>query len=387
MDSSKKIKRIIGSNRLNPKEIKELELFLDGFNSDEEVQQWLNNNWKQAAESLPETFFETSIQRTEPTNLIIIAEKQKRKSLRINMGIAASIAAILGVFLYAITSTSTHEPLAQLQHLKTTEQLHQQSIIFTQGNQSYNLSTSNIDIKDSNINVVGTQHNLKLVANSTKSGSIQAQKWSTLKVPRGMDYYVVLSDSTQVWMNACSEISFPDYFINGKREIRLKGEAYFIVKSDIHNPFHIKTPISTVEVTGTKFNVCNYPEEHNSLITLVEGKVTVATANSRHIIAPGQQLVQNISGEVQIKEVNPYQYISWKDGIFEFNDMSLQDMSLRLSKWYDVQFQFQNNQVASQRFTGIVKKEHTLEYFIKILEKTSSLRFTVNGTDIAVNEK
>ena len=35
----------------------------------------------------------------------------------------------------------------------------------------------------------------------------------TLSVPRGSEYCVTLSDGTRVWMNAMSELSYPEHFI------------------------------------------------------------------------------------------------------------------------------------------------------------------------------
>ena len=176
-------------------------------------------------------------------------------------------------------------------------------------------------------------------------------------------------------MNACSELRFPDHFAEGKREISLIGEAYFIVQSDTANPFFVTTQASKIMVTGTKFNVCSYNDENRSYVTLLEGKVGVHVNGQLHQIKPGEQLTQDEKGKIQINQVDPLVYISWKDGLFEFNDMSLDDIALRLTKWFDVNFEFENKKVASQRFTGMVKKEQQIDYFLKILEKTTDLNF------------
>ncbi len=384
------IKRITGKNRVRGKELNDLELFVDTFNQSEEVDKWLNENWETAKLDDKNRTEEFKKRRKK------LVLNKDRFSERINIKVKSAAAIVLltlgsGAWLFTkieLNKTKLTTGNKQVDEIQK-EQLN--SVLLERGNHSYNLSSQNINIADNDINVLGTKTDLKLISNTNKAlsdnkeGNVQV--WSTVKVPRSKDYYVVLSDGTQVWMNACSELSFPDYFEDGKREVKLKGEAYFIVKSDVNNPFYVETSVSTVKVTGTKFNVYCYQNEQKSLVTLVEGKVGVSVEGNFHQINPGQQLIHNISGNVDIKNVDPYQYISWKEGIFEFNDMKLMDMSLRLEKWYDIDFEFENDFVASQRFTGMVKKKHDIEYFIKVLEKTTSLKFTLQGSKIVVKEK
>ena len=45
---------------------------------------------------------------------------------------------------------------------------------------------------------------------------------------------MTLADGTRVWLNAETEMKYPVVFSKGKREVYLKGEAYFEAVSYTH---------------------------------------------------------------------------------------------------------------------------------------------------------
>src|SRR5690606_4697582 len=51
----------------------------------------------------------------------------------------------------------------------------------------------------------------------------------TITVPRGGQFKVKLSDGTTVWLNASSSLTFPSYFSEDNRRVKLIGEGYFDV--------------------------------------------------------------------------------------------------------------------------------------------------------------
>lgn len=378
-----KIKRIVGSNRVRKNEFEELENFVESFDQDEEVESWLQQHWANAFSA--DESYKKSLNE-EPYYI----NKSRFSDRFTQLKIAASAILLVGLgtglwFLVAgETMTSPYVADSKLMKKMGKEVL--SSVVLEQGDKIYDLSENDISLNKQDLKIVGNKSNLRVLAKDDEKNNKIEQHWSTIKVPKGKDYYVVLSDSTQIWMNACSELSFPNYFVDGKREVKLTGEAYFEVRSDVENPFYIKTHHSVVQVTGTKFNVYSYKHEYESAVTLVEGKVGVNVNGHLHKIKPGEQFVQNEEG-YKIKSVNPYHFISWKEGVFEFHDMSLKDMSLRLTKWFEVEFVFENEQVSAQRFTGMIRKDHDIEYFIKVLEKTTNLSFQYQESQIIISQK
>ncbi|GAA4298368.1 FecR family protein [Aestuariibaculum suncheonense] len=191
--------------------------------------------------------------------------------------------------------------------------------------------------------------------------------FNTLTIPRGGQFFVKLSDGTQVWLNSESQLKYPVNFIEGQtREVELVyGEAYFNVShSSEHLGSHFKVLNNSqeVEVLGTTFNIKAYKEESIIYTTLVSGKVFLKTNAVQQNLIPGEQIeLIKSNGELIKRKVNTSTVISWIDGNFDFNDVPLGEIMKVLSRWYDMDVKFQNESIKYQRFTGRLSKNHTIE--------------------------
>ena len=84
--------------------------------------------------------------------------------------------------------------------------------------------------------------------------------YNYLTIPRGGQFFVKLSDGTQVWLNSESQLKYPVIFNEGEtRKVELVyGEAYFDVSpSSEHegSKFKVFNQSQEIEVLGTEFNV------------------------------------------------------------------------------------------------------------------------------------
>jgi len=211
---------------------------------------------------------------------------------------------------------------------------------------------------------------------------------NTIIVPAGKQFSVELSDGTKVTLNAKSKLEFPSSFKESdKRQVVLVyGEAFFEVTPALQNEgkrFVVKSANQDIEVVGTAFNIENYNED-KIVSTLVEGKINLLYGKEKIVLNPGQQsiIVDHILED--IREVNVYNYIAWKDGMFLFKDESLKDIFAVLSRWYDVDVNFQKKELEDMKFNGRFKKEQKLENILEIIENTKRARFELNGNKIKV---
>lgn len=210
-------------------------------------------------------------------------------------------------------------------------------------------------------------------------------EYNTLTVPRAGEYIMVLADGSRVWLNSETELKYPVVFNAQKREVYLTGEAYFEVVKDSRRPFLVHTPQTTTTVLGTSFNITAYQDEDQTQITLVEGAVAVNAGNNSCQITPGYQVsVDNASMHMQQIPVNLNFYTSWKDGIFDFDGMTLGELATKLSRWYDVDFFFANPGAAEKRFTGAIKRNNTLQFMLDFVQKASGVRFEIKGKTVSV---
>lgn len=133
---------------------------------------------------------------------------------------------------------------------------------------------------------------------------------NTIKVPAGQRVEVTLSDGTHVWLNARSEFSYPVSFNGDKREVLLKGEAFFEVAKNRDKKFIVNTGRCEVEVLGTQFNVEVYNENEFST-ALIQGSVKVtdkSQANESVVLEPNNSVSLN-NGKLTVTPItdsNPY---------------------------------------------------------------------------------
>lgn len=220
------------------------------------------------------------------------------------------------------------------------------------------------DFKTQNANSNGEA----IVYESTKIKSEEIQ-YNYLTIPRGGQYRIVLSDKTEVWLNSDTKLKYPVTFIKGKPRVveLVYGEAYFNVSPSSDNEgaeFKVHNQSQVIEVLGTEFNLKAYNNDDNVFTTLVEGKIAINFNNSEKVdLFPDQQVEWNPNTNTLSvkKDVNVYNEISWKYGVFNFNGKPLKEIMKTISRWYDVQIIFLDKKIEETEFVGVIRKNRNLE--------------------------
>lgn len=207
-----------------------------------------------------------------------------------------------------------------------------------------------------------------------KEGNTTEVVYNYLTIPRGGKFFIKLSDGTQVWLNSETKLKFPVAFVEGQtRQVELVyGEAYFEVSpSTKHKGAHFKVLNNKqeVEVIGTEFNIKAYNDEANIYTTLVKGKVDVKIENKKQRLIPSQQFNLNTkTSNSFVKNVDVYNEISWKEGVFSFENITLKDMMKVLSRWYDFNFIFKNKAIENEIFDGVLRKNQSLDEILRSIK-------------------
>jgi transmembrane sensor len=219
---------------------------------------------------------------------------------------------------------------------------------------------------------------------ATGQTPVEAITMNTLTTPRGGQYEVVLPDGTRVWLNAASSLKYPTAFTGNERRVELTGEAYFEVSKNARKPFFVKTTNQTVAVLGTHFNINSYADEAATKTTLLEGSVKV-TGNTNQLtvkLKPGQQAVNTVTAIDIKQDADIDEAVAWKNGKFLFRNTDLRTIMRQLSRWYDVDVEYQGN-VAQKHYRGRISRNVPVSEIFQIL-KTSGINFTINGGKIIV---
>ncbi len=194
----------------------------------------------------------------------------------------------------------------------------------------------------------------KLIPEDGKNG--ESNSMNQLVVAFGKTSKIVLSDQTEVWLNAGSRLIYPTTFEGEKRNVRLEGEAFFKVSKDKSKPFIIKTDHSDIKVLGTTFNVKAYPDEKYEETVLVEGSVRLSFGNavSGHdvLLKPDQRVVaSNVDHSFSVSNVEVGNYTSWIDGLLIFTDEPLPSVLMRISRYYNIRIKW-TNEAETRKISG-----------------------------------
>lgn len=250
---------------------------------------------------------------------------------------------------------------------------------------------NSVAVVESNGTLIATDNDHRLVYSGDDNDqpdksnqSQQAVAYNTVTVPRGGELQITLSDGTRVWLNSLSEICFPVPFDSASREVSVSGECYFEVTHDPSRPFKVSSGRSTITVLGTSFNVKAYPDEECIVATLVEGRVNMEVSGESVELSPNMQARWSSVGGLSVQTVSVGQYVSWINGVFEFEDMPLERITAQLSRWYNVQFVFADSECTMRRYTGGTKRNTSLNDFLHLIEQTTDVDFRIDGTTITV---
>lgn len=233
---------------------------------------------------------------------------------------------------------------------------------------------SNIKIKSQNITYIDKQNTCP-----------QKLQHNTLIIPRGGEYSLTLSDGTKVWLNSDTKLKYPLEFLASTREVDLLGEAYFEVSKDAKKPFIVNVDGKQIEVIGTKFNVRSYKDDDEFSATLNEGRVRVTVGRNSVLLLPNQQAYGKGKYEkFKIRKVDASCYSAWKDMKFVYNDQYLDIIMRDISRWYDVDIVFTNEDLKSKRFSAFVPRYSTLSEMLGVISTTEKVKFKITGKKVEV---
>jgi transmembrane sensor len=226
--------------------------------------------------------------------------------------------------------------------------------------------------------VIAEQNGTKVVLKNgqlvyDKDGSDgSAIAYNTMTTPRGRQFQLVLPDGSKVWMNAASSLRYPTMFTGNERKVEVSGEVYFEVAKNAKMPFRVKVNDETeIEVLGTHFNINAYKNEASISTSLLEGSVKIISGQDNAILKPGQQgQVYNGAARSPIKivqSVDMEKVMAWKNGVFNFEDATLEEVMRQLERWYDIEVVYEKG-IPKQEFIGKMGRDLNLSEVLRGLE-------------------
>lgn len=207
--------------------------------------------------------------------------------------------------------------------------------------------------------------------------------WNTIKTPAGLRSEFLLPDSTKVYLNSKTTLSYPVAFTGSSRNVKLIGEAYFEVAHNKEQPFIVNTGKINIEVTGTEFKASNYPDENLTEIVLASGKINLFQGEYSkeqkilHSMVPGEKAAfYEKENKIYFDKVDVEKYISWKDGVLMFRDDSMEDVVRRLNRWFNVDIKLTGNKLKDYVYTATFQDESLLQ-ILDLLKMSAPINYSI----------
>jgi transmembrane sensor len=204
---------------------------------------------------------------------------------------------------------------------------------------------------------------------------------TTLQVPLNQTRQITLSDGSRIWVNAGSELKYPQTFDGKKREVFLTGEAYFDIHHDTAKPFIVHTGRLITTVLGTAFNIKALKPAEAVIVTVTRGKVSVANGTRLlGYLIPNRQLTFNKLNQQSVqKVVNANEAIAWqKESEIHFEDITFGEAAKQLEQRFKVSISFKTEKVKNCRFSGTALQGKNLEQILKIICAFNNARYDRN---------
>src|SRR5690554_939503 len=219
--------------------------------------------------------------------------------------------------------------------------------------------------------------------------------WIEVQTASNKELKVVeLPDGSTVHLNASTTIKYPKRFNKKSRELYLNGEAYFAVTKNSKHPFIVHADKIDIEVLGTEFNVQSYSVDEISVTTLISGKVKLVTHEKsnnvldQYFLEPGDQATFDKAANItQVVKTETKTITSWMNGEYSFKNKSLEEITNRLEKIYDIAFVINDETLKGETFTGKFFSEQSIEEIIDIINFKKQFSYEIDNDTIYMKRK
>jgi transmembrane sensor len=196
----------------------------------------------------------------------------------------------------------------------------------------------------------------------------------------GKTQLVRLPDSSSVWLNASSTLSYVRSF-KKNRELKLDGEAYFEVTHDTKHPFIVDAGGVQTTVLGTSFNIKAYGTANTTAISVITGKVKVTNnAEDLAVLTPSMQLQFNREHQtVKTVNIDTSDVLSWKKGMLQFEGQTLAEIAGTLEKWYGVTILFAKPGMRNCRYYMGFENTISLDKLLSVMSELTEMQYTFSN--------
>lgn len=227
-----------------------------------------------------------------------------------------------------------------------------------------------------------------------------AEQMQTVKNETSKEMRIILEENSVIVLSPGSSIAYPDKFLANKREVQLRGDAFFEITKNPKRPFFVYSGNLITKVLGTSFRIESKEDDKVYEVEVVTGKVSVfenketfvdnnsaSKSGNGVILTPNQKATYFLESRHLITSIvdNPVLIENEEDmGKWIFNNTPLMDIMSGLQQEYGIEIVIANEDLEKCSFTGDLS-ELPLYEKLDLICKSNSVAYEVKGTRILIN--
>lgn len=219
-----------------------------------------------------------------------------------------------------------------------------------------------------------------------KQDSDYTEIYTEINVPYGEKSEIVLYDGTKVWLNSGTTLKFPLVFKESQRKVFIEGEGFFDVAKNSEKPFIVNALEMDIEVLGTRFNICAYPDDQAYYATLEEGKIhaTNRFTGKTLKLQTGEQATLDLGTKrISSQVVDTELYTSWKENLLQLENAPFREVAKKMERWYDVKIIVDETMVFNKRYNMTIKTE-SLREMLRLLSFTTPMNYEIKEDQVFI---
>ncbi|HTH55028.1 MAG TPA: FecR domain-containing protein [Cyclobacteriaceae bacterium] len=213
------------------------------------------------------------------------------------------------------------------------------------------------------------------------SSTASEEAWITKNSNEGI-YKLPLPEGTAIVMNKKSSLTYPKYFNQRTRTVKLSGEAFFDVAHQPDQPFIVDCAEVSIKVLGTAFNISCLNNSAVIETQVTRGKVLMYSLHdSIRIEAGWVGSYDRPSKQMSLRKSKNQNHIGYATHTFAFEDIPLKEVAENLSNSFGVSFVFENETLKNCRLTSEYH-DKSLTFILTVIAESLNLKYTVKGNTV-----
>jgi hypothetical protein len=199
-----------------------------------------------------------------------------------------------------------------------------------------------------------------------------------------------LPDSSKVYINKYSELSYAGDFSQGERTVQMEGEVYFDVKKSKNRPFIVYTRTGRIEVLGTSFSVKSLPDGREEVI-VESGQVLFAEKENKEknklLLTPGMKAYLDPGKPIINVLADHSNDLSWKTNKLIFNKTPIKDVIEKIGSYFEVKVKVSDPKILDCHFTGNFELPGSLNEVLEIISISINGSYEIKNKEYILTSK